>query len=583
MIWSVEMRIQHVLIIAMVFTMFAGCASKRRKRVVEQIESSQTGSSSYWDGCDADGCDACDEQVVDATSDRINPASSLHCIKCNSKQDMLVDGLCVDCMRQQKNVPNFTGFKESAIGESPLPKADKNSAATNQTPPSDVNLLPNKLPPKNAGPSKPAANDFIGQDSSATQPNILQAKDGADEYGQSRSVIEKLESARDEVKGSVESLNDPVFSQPESSRETTRFESPLNAVPNAAQSGQGISPNSQQVENEESEASLDSNSAATDPNVADEALEEGSENGTSKQSTESNAAETTDNIESDETADEEEVQTNESELKTIDKKRSSSISGNASVLPDPKFETFSLDDLFPNLKKNSAGKQNNEQEFKEPVKNKTSLHLKPKRLARSESEVIEDLQNNTIHSRMVFDNTPEIPEQKVAGPEIVLKAIPVRPSIVRSTSKTQKDIANKRSRVPVLQVKTRSPSSESITISPLPQLTDMVDEVDLSVAHSISDEVYDPYRFPEHGYPERGEFEFNGRPNSNSADDSKNRVDTKDGGDLRSVNTGGIVLRAVPTSSSTEISNAIRMPEKPASTAKFKFVQPKFQRPVNED
>ena len=569
------MRIQHVLIVAMVATMFVGCASKRRKRVVEQIESQET--SSYWDGCDA-----CDESALDATAEKGDSSGKLRCSNCQSRQDMLIDGVCLECIRQQKGDPNFSGFKNSDSAESPLPKVDTNSKALMDSDFGTGEFLPNKLPPKVSQPNPSGSNDFGGVEPPETKPNFVQAKDAAKDQleKQTQSVIERMESVRDEIKSPVESLTQPALSPAESQRTKPRFESPLNELLNDV----GQKPESvvEQKLPKKNEVSISNSDAASQSNNGDTIDSEivTDDPSSSKSAQESNSGDQESSVDNTATkSDSEEQATDETESLESQEKRSTTISGNASVLPDPKFETFSLDDLFPTLDKDRSKQNGKDKPSESPAKIETSLS-KPKRHSRPESDVVSDLQNNTINSRTVFDNTPEIPEQKIDAPEIVLRAIPVRPSkLFRSNGPKRHSTGNG---IPTLQVKTQKPvPSDAINFSPLPQLTDMVDEVDLSVANSIADEVYDPYRFPEHGFQnDERTFEFNGRSTSDSETTNRSLRDKEDADGNR---TGGILLRAVPTSSSTEIRNAIKSPEKQTSTAKFKFVQPKFQRPILDD
>ena len=224
---------------------------------------------------------------------------------------------------------------------------------------------------------------------------------------------------------------------------------------------------------------------------------------------------------------------------------------------DPRFETFKLEDLFRNNENTPV------QETKPMVvvKGKTPVASKPvlrhdrpvekvakvevdspakledeiseKMVAtpapqiervmrsRSEEEVIRDLRNSTIPTKLVFDNSPEIPQQKNAvNSAIVLKASPVEyyheiQQLVQSKSQKShllsvpveipaKKVVERKRRI---SVPTRQASSQRVVeektnemrfdFQPLPHLNELVEPMDLSMASSISNEVFQPYEFPE--------------------------------------------------------------------------------------
>ena len=119
-----------------------------------------------------------------------------------------------------------------------------------------------------------------------------------------------------------------------------------------------------------------------------------------------------------------------------------------------------------------------------------------------------------------------------------------------------------------------------------------VAEVDLSVASSIDDEVYDPYQFPENEKTFESDFEFDGEASSvmekeipkleirqlPNVDSDTEVLPTLT---IPNVKDETILLRAVPSSSG--IRNAVQSIHNSTSKARFKFVQPKFQRTIIDE
>ena len=157
----------------------------------------------------------------------------------------------------------------------------------------------------------------------------------------------------------------------------------------------------------------------------------------------------------------------------------------------------------------------------------------------SEEEVIRDLRNSTIPTKVVFENPPEVPQpNKAVEREIVLKARPVEyyhefqkmilqkqdtnsSSVHDEARKTSESLPNEAQRK--TQVPTRQVSSQRIVeeqrdalnqydFRPLPQLNEIVEPIDLSKASSISNEVFQPYEFPEEiaipGANQQAEIQF---------------------------------------------------------------------------
>ena len=611
------MRIQDVLIVAaLVCTVFAGCAAKRRSRVAEQIESSQPqhqlaqdrlgNTSDYWQGCDQ-----CEVGLVQSSSLPVNPESRLRCSQCNSKQDWLVDGKCIACTKNRgggrifpKNVtsssvvhneaPPVPVFKQSQIDSS------KRRSESQQL------VLSNKLPLKTKRQQLvETSSDFLKRSQSKLGGNILQAKNSGTSQvkRQADNLISQIEDSRNEVENATKSID--LAGDGNSRHE---FESPIGdlltrsqkqpvAKTNELKPGKRIEEVSREpfsieskVEREVAARTISAPTqpaptqpAPTQPAPTQPAVNADTEVGLSLAPAESDSE--------------------------IESRRRTNLTGDASIYPDPKFETFKLNDLFPGEKKTQLPSENRQRNA--PDRNQSSMNSDSQRQPRTEKQIVEDLRKNTVKSRVVFDTTPEIPQQKFKAPEIVLRATPVgsfrnlsqmaskplRPSGSRKFSQDEaSDFDIDRSLPTTIRatpVKTRKIiQREPIEFSPLPTMEQPVAEVDLSVASSIDDEVYDPYQFPENEKTFESDFEFDGEASSvmekeipkleirqlPNVDSDTEVLPTLT---IPNVKDETILLRAVPSSSG--IRNAVQSIHNSTSKARFKFVQPKFQRTIIDE
>lgn len=518
-----------------------GCRSRHQVATTTEVQERVVGNS-YWAGCDTcekdgdtntncDDCDVCDSQqpapvIEDAPVKRgriwrwfsrfsrneVVSDEVLVCQNCDSQQSVLVNGMCNDCLKGQVIQPNTV-----------------------------QNEIPRRLP----------LTVFEPSDTSRRLPNPDQVESSnIIPDVEKLPVPKKMESSQ--IENSVE-IHVPLDAP--SDNPTNQFQS-VNSSDNTLEIPGTVEPN----QNEPVNQLLNKWQNQFESSISDflseqkKAIQTVPETNSSTQSSEleagvSNARETVEPSEP-EANSPENTEPDVANTSTIP----TGISGAASVQPDPKFETFSLKDLFTEeivsndeRKKNretkeeiewgppqnvSSAPKSNARDTLAPRRNFEELpdHRKPPSAVRptrqkpvserrevsyrSEEEVFRDLKNATISNRVVHDNTPTIIEEiKQPEPkEIVLRANPVEfyqeiQQLVREKARRERaaDSFAKhsiRNGVPAMPAKTQirsvDESDQLFEFNQLPNLSsDLAPSLSPGTASSIADDVFEPYEFPE--------------------------------------------------------------------------------------
>ncbi len=506
-----------------------GCRARRQLATTDVVSDS---TSPYWNGCDeSGGCDSNEPATVPESEPsaivklqpppqpsnvsplvtrrlrflqriRENSAArrSLTCQNCEHPQSVLIDGVCIDCMRNGGISPAPQGDIATTRRNDPLiQKPVPTKQFLNQTLPSPERvdqIIQKSWPESNRLPENvdsTPGNEFPLANFDNDPKNEVVEKET-----QSASKLPEKVTAGEEIPDG-------------------KFESSIEGI----------------VENQPSPPANENLNTNPEPSEITSPLTESSTNVIE------GFVEKTPEIKS------------EPDVAAPVKTVKQGISGGAGLLPNPKFETFSLEDLFnDNLGPNAvprkqrsrseddvdwgpptlvqpdadnpeptsaSGEKRDPIHRPPPVRRGEQPRRSPDGNARSEEEVFQDLKNATLPNRVVFDRTPVIAQELVQPQEtqIVLRAQPsqyyheiqqlAKEQAERSKIVKAVDKFARQTNVPVIKASTMihrsqnaKQSAPQFDFSPLPKIEESIeDSLDVGAASEITDQVYEPYEFPE--------------------------------------------------------------------------------------
>ena len=355
------------------------------------------------------------------------------------------------------------------------------------------------------------------------------------------------------------------------------------------------------------------------------------------------------------------------------------VSGGAAIKSDARFETFKLSDLFSETTVNEtmekqsdpdqviwgppvvvgndtelfdakqaeeepAGEERSaaeraergeelvptDSEFEnEPLLNQEPIleTVQQKRKLRSQAEIVRSLQNSKVPNRIIYDNTPSIPQQEISNSPLVLNARPIEyyheirhiaetkrqklRAVARERIVPQQTAETVHSGIPVLQASTslvRRP--EDFDFRPLPELSALQQQViKVGASGPAVEESFAPESFPQAAAPtalaEDPEFANKPLPEPEIPTSLLPPLNQPDSGVKAKPVSSQQPLSSVLISHPTDDQQSEVISRRPAlilkaapqrdswlestydngkaAKAKFRFVQPKYQRVIEQE
>ncbi|MEM9409952.1 MAG: hypothetical protein AAGA30_02495 [Planctomycetota bacterium] len=448
------MRIQLfiILVLACLFSGLIGCSAKRKAAKI-------AAPSTYWQGCD--DCDSSDSKCDSGDpSNFVSDKRPVAQFDANGIRQHQVDGHSAEVESQPNNLRGIYPPVDDSVRQ----KQDSLEQLQSSIPPTPPDfksrvdaLIKSNGDRKSSLPSRSDRTDI---------PNRRFLRDmekTAEEYRKSSTINEGRWNRKefqnplpDFVTGNdVEDASElPASELPQASP----FES---AIPNSlapGEAGNDFLPveTGADSKNVKENLEIESNSndfqgtsipaPATAPLVRDEVLDQPNLN--------SSPVAETENVENIQETERGEESNSNSDI-TL------GMDAGLDAMPDPKFETFKLQDLFEDVsgdpqvlvreqkevewgapkvkhpfkkkrrpKRDSGKKKTSNADDEAPREQEKSIRSGPPEMSqvaprRPERNIVNAIRNSTMPSKIVFDNLPEIKEQRTTEPAIVLRANPV--------------------------------------------------------------------------------------------------------------------------------------------------------------